>query len=113
MRRYLLINNENSLSCVVSIAYFSAKKDYIILRELPSGKGFADLVFVPRKKSKKPAMVVELKWDKSACGAIRQIKDRQYTGALQDYKDRILLVGINYAKKTKKHECIIEKYSCK
>lgn len=103
-------NNENSLSCVIALAYFSAQKEYVLLRELPTGKGFADLVFLPRKKSKKPAMIIELKWDKSASGAIQQIKDKQYTGALKHDTNEILLVGINYLKKTKKHECVIESY---
>ena len=103
-------NNENSLSCVIALAYFSAQKEYVLLRELPTGKGFADVVFLPRKKSKKPAMIIELKWDKSASGAIQQIKDKQYTGALKHDTNEILLVGINYLKKTKKHECVIESY---
>ena len=103
-------NNENSLSCVIALAYFSAQKEYVLLRELPTGKGFADVVFLPRKKSKKPAMIIELKWDKSASGAIQQIKDKQYTGALKHDTNEILLVGINYLKKTKKHECVIKSY---
>lgn len=107
----LSYNNENSLSCVISIAYFSARKDYVILRELPTGKGFADVVFLPRKNSDKPPMIIELKWDKSANGAIKQIKEKQYYGALNKYEKNMLLVGINYNKKTKKHECFIEKYN--
>ena len=107
----LSYNNENSLSCVISIAYFSARKDYVILRELPTGKGFADVVFLPRKNSDKPPMIIELKWDKSANGAIKQIKEKQYYGALNKYEKNMLLVGINYNKKTKKHECLIEKYN--
>lgn len=72
--------------------------------------GFADIVFIPRKQYiDKPAMIVELKWDKSAEGAIRQIKDKRYLKALESYKGNLLLVGINYDKKTKRHECLIEK----
>ena len=56
----------------------------------------------------KPAIVIELKWDKSAVGAIEQIKEKQYRNALKDYQGNLLLVGINYNKKTKKHECVIE-----
>ena len=56
----------------------------------------------------KPAIVIELKWDKSAVGAIEQIKEKQYGNALKDYQGNLLLVGINYTKKTKKHECVIE-----
>lgn len=101
-------NNENSLSCVISLAYYNAINEYIIVRELPAGKGFADVVFLPRKHSDKLAMVVELKWDKSAEGAIEQIKERKYVQALEEYKGNILLIGINYDKESKKHQCIIE-----
>ena len=67
------------------------------------------MVFIPRKKfAVKPALVVELKWDKSARGAIRQIKDKEYVKSLEEYKGNILLVGINYDKSTKVHECEIE-----
>ena len=106
-------NDENALSCVISIAYYSAREYYTIIRELPSGKGFADLVFIPNKEIDKPALVVELKWDKSARGAISQIKEKDYAGKLVHYAGEILLVGINYDKKQKKHECVIEQYTCK
>lgn len=100
-------NNENALSCVISIAYFFARKDYMLIRELPSGKGFADIVFLPRRNIDKPAMVIELKWDQSSQGAIRQILDKQYPESLHDYSGNILLVGISYNKKSKEHECMI------
>ena len=106
----LSYNNENSLSCVITLAYFSAQKDYTLIRELPTGKGFADIVFVPRRHTNKPAIIVELKWDASAEGAIMQIKNKQYIKALEEYNGNILLVGVNYDKKTKKHNCVIEKY---
>ena len=80
-------------------------------RELPGGKGFADLVFVPRKRYQdKPALVVELKWDKTAEGALAQIKDKEYCRSLEEYQGNLLLVGINYNKKTKEHVCRIEEY---
>jgi hypothetical protein len=78
-------------------------------RELPSGLGFADIVFVPRRTSDKPAIVVELKYDKSASGALEQIKNKQYVKSLEKYTGDILLVGVNYNKKSKKHECCIER----
>ena len=75
------------------------------------GKGFADIVFIPRKKFQdKPALVVELKWDKSADGAISQIKRKEYCRSLEEYAGNALLVGVNYNKKTKLHECMIEEY---
>ena len=107
---HLQYNDENALSYVVSLAYYAAREYYTMVREMPTGKGFADMVFLPRKKyADKPAMIVELKWDKGANTAIKQIKAKQYVEALQDYHGQILLVGISYDKKSRKHECRIEK----
>ena len=105
----LKYNDENSLSCVISLAYYSARKTYTIERELPAGKGYADLVFQPRKNNSNPAIIVELKYGKSAESAIEQIKKKQYADCLKNYSGEILLVGINYNKDTKKHDCLIEK----
>ena len=105
----LQYNNENSLSCVISLAFYSAKKYYKMIRELPAGKGFADLVLLPYPHTDKPAMVIELKHNHNADTAIRQIKEKRYTGALKDYIGDILLVGISYDD-NKGHSCIIEKY---
>ncbi len=104
----LQYNNENSLSCALTIAYFTARRDYTIVRELPTGKGFADLAFIPKKHTSKPAMIVELKFDKSADTAIQQIKEKRYSGALCEYTGNLLLVGINYDRASKQHECMIE-----
>ena len=107
----LAYNDENSLACVIALAYYSAKKNYVVYRELAGGKGFADLVFLPRKNfPEKPAIVVELKWDKTAEGAIAQIKNKEYCRSLEEYEGNILLVGVNYNKQTKEHECVIEEY---
>ncbi len=107
----LTYNDENSLGCAVGLAYYSARKDYKLIRELPSGKGFADIVFLPLPHTNKPAMVVELKYDRSVSAAIQQIKDRQYTQAFEGYTGEILLVGVNYNKNTldKTHSCVIER----
>lgn len=107
---HLQYNDENALSYVVSLAYYSARQYYTVIRELPSGKGFADLAFLP-KNNDKPGIIVELKWDKTAETAISQIKQKKYTGVLSDFLGVIFLVGINYSKKTRKHECIIEEGS--
>lgn len=78
----LTYNDENSLSCAIGLAYYSARRDYRLIRELPSGRGFADVVFLPLLSVNKPALVIELKYDKTANAAIQQIKDRQYIQAL-------------------------------
>ena len=105
----LQYNDENSLSCTINLAFYFAREYYTIVRELPTGKGFADVCMIPRKKHlDKPAVVIELKWDKSVSGALEQIKEKHYVNALKDYQGNILLVGINYNKTTKKHECAIE-----
>lgn len=108
----LKYNDENSLSSVLTMAYFTAPAYYNIIREMPAGNGFADFVFIPRANAGyRPAMVVELKYNKSADSAITQIKEKRYHGALTGYKDKILLVGINYdaeGEDNKHHTCIIE-----
>ncbi|MDY2590115.1 MAG: AAA family ATPase [Agathobacter sp.] len=110
----LTYNDENSLSCVLTMAYFTAPAYYNIIREMPAGKGFADFVFVPRANAGyRPAMVVELKYNQSADTAIRQIKEKRYQGALSGYQGKILLVGINYdadGKDKKHHTCVIEEW---
>lgn len=106
-------NDENSLSSVLTIAYLSAMQYYFKpVRELPTGRGFADFVFIPKPEYRKemPALLVELKWNKTAKAAIEQIKDRKYTQTLENYIGSILLVGINYNKKEKLHECFIESF---
>ena len=106
-------NNENSLSSVLAIAYLSSMEYYFKpVRELPTGRGFADFVFIPKPEyvSSYPALVVELKWNKNAETALQQIKERKYPESIKQYTGDILLVGINYDKKTKKHQCLIESY---
>lgn len=106
----LQYNNENALSCVVTLAYYNAVNEYTLIREMPTGKGYADMVFLPRKYSTKPAMVVELKYGQPAQSAVAQIKERKYPEALKDYQGKLLLVGISYGKADKKHSCVIEEW---
>ena len=107
----LKYNDENSLTCTVLMAYYSAKACYLNpIMELPSGKGFADIVYLPRRNVDRPALVIELKWNKSAKGAIAQIKERRYASWIQGYTGDILLVAINYDEK-KGHTCVIEEYA--
>ena len=110
----LKYNDENSLSCVLTMAYFTAPGYYNIVREMPAGKGFADFAFIPRSNAGfRPAMIVELKYNQSAETAIKQIKEKKYHGALSGYSDKILLVGINYnadGSDKKHHTCVIEEW---
>ena len=109
-------NDENSLSSTLAIAYLGAIQYYFKpIRELPTGLGFADFVFIPKPeyKNRYPALVVELKWNKSAVTALQQIKDRKYPESILNYTGNMLLVGISYNKESKLHECVIEKYSKK
>ena len=110
----LFYNNEQALRSVIKLAYFSYRDYYLKFEELPSGNGYADIVYFPKKTSNLPALVVEMKWDKSAEGAIAQIKKRNYPAAIKEFGGEILLVGINYDKDApageRKHTCVIEKY---
>ncbi len=106
-------HNENSLSSVLTIAYLSAMQYYFKpIRELPTGRGFADFVFVPKPEYRNdyPALIVELKWNQNARTALQQIRERNYPASILDYMGDILLVGINYDKDSKQHQCLIEKY---
>ncbi|MCD8125631.1 MAG: AAA family ATPase, partial [Lachnospiraceae bacterium] len=110
----LRYNNEAALSSAIMIAYYTARRIYKIVPEFPQGKGFADLVFLPRRGSDKPVMIVELKYDKDADTAIRQIHENRYEGDLKKYFGNLLLVGINYDKDAKgadakRHSCVIER----
>ena len=106
----LTYNNENSLANVIAISLFlSTTNTYNVVRELPTGKGYADLVYLPKPGVNKPALLIELKFDKSAQSAITQIKEKNYLQFFKDYKGEVLLVGINYSKDTKTHQCIIER----
>lgn len=106
----LTYNNENSLANVIAISLFlSTTNTYNVVRELPTGKGYADLVYLPKPGVNKPALLIELKFDKSALTAITQIKEKNYLQFFKDYKGEVLLVGINYSKDTKTHQCIIER----
>lgn len=111
----LTYNDENSLAAAIGLAYYSARKDYVLIREFPSGKGFADIVFLPLPHTDKTALIIELKYDKSAATALQQIRDRKYTQALERYRGEIVLVGVDYDRDRadKPHSCLIErvKYS--
>ena len=105
-------NSENSLSGVISIAYLGSMQYYYKpVREFPTGRGFADFVYLPRSEYAKdyPALLIELKWNQKAETAVSQIKNRNYPESLQQYVGDILLVGISYDKKDKRHRCKMER----
>ena len=104
---HIQYNDENALSYTIDLAYYAARDHYTVIRELPTGKGFADLAFIP--KTDKPAILVELKWNQDVNTAITQIKEKKYPSVLEKCKDNLLLVGITYDKKTRKHICKIER----
>ena len=105
-------NNEQALRSVVIMAYLSCVDHYVRFDELASGKGYSDILFLPNQTSAMPALLIELKWNKSAEGAVTQIKNKNYTQFTKKfgYDGDLLLVGINYSTKMKKHTCKIEKY---
>ena len=106
-------NKEDSLRSVIKLAYYTYRDHYLQFEELPSGEGYADVVYLPKRDSDWPALVIELKWNQSACAAIQQIKDRHYPESLKNYGGDMLLVGISYDKDApagmRKHSCKIEK----
>lgn len=110
----LYYNNEQALRSVIKRAYFSYGDEYLMFEELPAGSGYADIVYLPKKASMLPALVIELKWNQSADGAIAQIKNRRYPEAIKGYGGEILLVGISYNREApageRKHQCRIERY---
>jgi hypothetical protein len=106
----LFYNDEQALRSVIRFAYVACVDEFVRIEELPTGFGYADVVYLPKKNSTMPVMVVELKWNKTAEGAIAQIKEKNYPQALEGFGSEILLVGINYDEKSKKHSCVIEKH---
>ena len=101
--------DENSLSCVLTLAYLSARDTYRVEREEKTGKGYADFTFHPRRKNDIP-FVVELKKNQPPDVAIRQIREKEYIEKFKkENKDRkVLAVSICYDSINKEHSCIIE-----
>lgn len=106
-------NNEQALRSVILMAYLSCVDDYHRFEELAGGRGYSDILFLPVPASGKPALLVELKWNKSADAGVAQILDRGYARAVKQfgYEGEILLVGINYSTRTGEHTCRIQKLS--
>lgn len=101
-------NDENSLACIITLVYLSARSKYKIVREMPAGVGFADFIFYPNDKSK-PAFIIELKKDSTPDEALKQIKEKRYALALKEYTGQKLAVGISYDSKLKNYKVKIER----
>ena len=108
-------HSEAGLSYAVQLAYYAAQDLYTIIPELDTGKGYADLAFIPLKPDI-PAMLIEFKYEKDADTAISQIHRQNYPDRLELYKGNLILVGINYDRTVKNdsvefkhHNCEIEK----
>lgn len=104
---FLQYNDENALSCVITLCYLYARKDYHIQREAKSGKGYCDYIFLPKKHNKK-AIILELKVNDTCYSALTQIKEKNYMAKALDYASEIVLVGVSYDKNKKSHSCVIE-----
>ena len=103
-------NNEDALQCAIYLAYFDALNYYTVIREMTAGKGFADMVYIPINREKHPAMIIELKNNKTSESAIEQIRNRHYFDSLSHYQGNLLFIGINYDEKNKTHKCRIERF---
>ena len=104
----LSYSNEQSLQSAIRLAFFYADTCYTIVLEYPAGEGYADIVFIPYKPNI-PAMVVELKVKGTANTALDQIKEKHYFAGLEKHEGNMVLIGVSYDKKTKKHECRVDK----
>ena len=102
-------NDEQALRYVIKFAYIVCVDKYLKVEELPSGKSIADVVFLPKKRTADPAIVVELKWNKTSEAAIEQIRNNEYPEVLKEFSSEVIMVGINYDPKAKEHSCKIER----
>ncbi len=110
-------NSEAALSYTVRLAYYAALRWYTEAVEFDSGKGYADIVYLPSPRYPDvPLLLIELKWNKGAITALEQIRDRHYPDRLGHYAGNILLVGVTYdansrpgAPGYKHHTCRIER----
>jgi hypothetical protein len=100
-------NGEQALRAVVKAALVAAVDDWACVDEMPSGHGYADVAYLPRRGSGRPALLVELKWDRPVSAAVDQVLDRDYPQALRDLGVPILVVAVTYDAKTKEHACRI------
>ena len=102
-------NHEAGLQSAIRFAYFYATSRYTIISELPAGKGYADVVFIPYVPNV-PAMIVELKRNQTTGAALAQIETKQYFNVMDKYQGDLLLVAVNYDEKTNAHTCEIRRF---
>lgn len=106
-------HSEAALSYAIRLAYFNAEQYYTLIPEMQAGKGYADLVYLPSPKhGDKPALLVELKYEKDADTAITQIYRQRYPDALEHYKGNMILVAINYDREQSNHKVGFKHHSC-
>ncbi len=104
-------NDENEFQAAIIYAYYYAQNTYTIVTELPTGEGFADVAFLPKyPKLDYPAIIVELKMNKSVGTAMQQIEERKYGSDLLHYRGNTLLVAVAYDSDDKEHCCQIKKF---
>lgn len=103
-------NNEQALRYAIKFAYIVCVDRFLKIEELPSGRGLADMVFIPKKDTAYPVIIIELKWNESEMDALNQMNEKKYGAVLEEYTGEIVKVGIAYDLDTKKHTCKIEKY---
>ena len=102
-------NDEQALRAAVKLAYIWSVDDYLRVDELPGGRGYADLAFVPKPGSALPPLVVELKWDRPVESALEQVRERNYPSALSGLAGECVLVGVTYREGTDEHVCRLER----
>jgi hypothetical protein len=109
-------NDEAALSYGIQLAYYAAQGYYTDIQELDTGKGYADLAYIPSPHfSEKPVLLIELKYGKDTDAAMDLVRKRNYLDKFIHYKGNILVIGINYDKdipntdpNLKHHTCVIE-----
>ena len=105
-------NSEAALSYAVQLAFYKAQDDYTLFPEVDTGRGYADLIYIP-KRPIHPALLVELKYNQNADTALEQILRQKYPSRLEQYKGNLILVGISYDRSADSAALNFKHHSCK
>ena len=105
-------NSEAALSYAVQLAFYKAQDDYTLFPEVDTGRGYADLIYIP-KRPIHPALLVELKYNQNADTALEQILRQKYPSRLEHYKGNLILVGISYDRSADPAAPNFKHHSCK